>query len=509
MASVLLALMLAGLRMAWGREAKRRLGRELEPIVARGEPVSGPTNPPPVPDAENGARLYLKAMTVFGTDSPSTSAMNFPDYPPFPPRWHRMEDKSVATNGEVFRLVREARRYNRFDWGVRVTPPSSAVAIPYLNNARHLAKLVRDAVLHAHVHGDDYEAIERVRDLRHAAAAIDAPPGLLVNHLVGVGIDAVAIYRLEIITPDLTIAPEAADPRTPVTSRPGATQPAARPATREQVRALIAELIDERDQLRDLRRSFVAERAASLDTADWIGSRASLLRPMFQLDAVQLVRANNALVAASTLPNSQAVTKAASAEPLLQGSLRQIPGVFSPGVPAPGAPAKDPPVDYTRILGTHLIGSNLVRAIEADIRVRTERRLAAVALAVRLYRVDHDGQFPPSLEALVPAYLPEVPVDPAAPDGRPLKYLVIKGGLPDGGDRPIVYSVGTDGVDRTAEVGPVKAGLPNQPLYWWSNGADQWRDLKRWSPPPTQAEQAEEARQEALAEPILKALEAR
>jgi hypothetical protein len=513
MASLLLAFGLAGLRAFWGREATRRLGRELEPIIALGEPVSGPAmNPPPLPDAENGALLYLKAMAAFGTDSPSTSAMDFPEYPPFPPRWHKMEDKSVATNGEVFRLVREARRFGRFDWGTRMTAPSYAIAAPTPIKVRHMAALVLDAALHAHVHGDDFEALARVRDLRHLAAAIDAPPGFLRNHLVGEGIDAVTLCRLEIITPELTIAPEGDDPpmpaTSPVTSRTGATQPAARPATREQVRALIAELLDESDQLRNLRRSFVVERAASLDTADWFGSRAPLLRPMFQLDAVRMVRADNTLIAAATLPNSPAVNNALSAEPLLKGELRQIAAVFSPVRAAPGARAKFPPVDHTRILSTHVIGANLARSIEVDMRVRMERRLAAAALAARLYRLDHAGQFPPSLEALVPAYLPQVPIDPAAPDGRPLKYLIIKGGLPDGGDRPIVYSVGTDGTDRTAEVGPGKAGLPNQPVYDYCRGVDQWRDLKRWAPPRTPAEEAEEDRQERVAQRMQDALDA-
>jgi len=222
--SLLLAFGLSGIRAVWGWEAKRRLDRELEPILALGEPVSGPMmDPPPVPDGENGALLYLKAMTVFGTDSPAASSMEYPDHPPFPPRWHKMEDKSVATNWQVFWLVRKARGYSRFDWGVRVTTPSYAVAVPFLNKARHMANLVGDAALHAHVHGDDFEAIERVRDLRHAAAAIDGPPGFLVNHLVRVGIEALAIYRLEVMAPELTIAPDG-DNDTPAPASTRGTQ---------------------------------------------------------------------------------------------------------------------------------------------------------------------------------------------------------------------------------------------------------------------------------------------
>jgi hypothetical protein len=513
MASLLLVLGCVGLRAFWGREATRRLGRELEPVIAAGEPTSAATmNPPPVPDSENGALVYLKAMTVFGTDSPAASAMDYPSYLPFPPRWHKMEDKSVATNGEVLRLMRQARGYTRFDWGVRFSTPANAVVIPHLNKARHLANLVGDAALHAHVHGDDAEALERIRDLRHAAHALESPH-FLVNHLVSIGIQFVTLYRLQIMATDLAVAPEGEDAPASGATPPPATQPGTtRPATRAQVRALIGELLDEREQLDDLRRAMVLERAASVDLADWFGAKAPVVRPMFALDAVRLVRAGNALVAASTLPNSQAVKQALRAQPALQGS-RQLPALANRGLWATvmwsRPPAKQPAVDYTRILSTDLVNSSFGLAIEQDIRVRTERRLTAVSLAFRLYRVDHAGQFPPSLDALVPQYLPQVPVDPAAPDGRPLKYLLIKGGLPDGGDRPIVYSVGTDGLDRTAEAGPIRAGLPNQPQYDYGRGLDQWRDLTRWTPPRTANEEAEEARQERMAQPILDALDAR
>src|SRR5688572_15914767 len=82
-ASLALVAGLAGVHVFWGGEATRRLGRELELIIARGEPVSASSmNAPPVPDAENGALLYLKAMSVIGTDSPASSAMEYSGYPP-------------------------------------------------------------------------------------------------------------------------------------------------------------------------------------------------------------------------------------------------------------------------------------------------------------------------------------------------------------------------------------------------------------------------------------------
>jgi hypothetical protein len=68
----------------------------------------------------------------------------------------------------------------------------------------------------------------------------------------------------------------------------------------------------------------------------------------------------------------------------------------------------------------------------------TGRRLAAVALAVRLLAVDHQGQLPATLDGLVPTYLVAVPDDPFS--GRPFRYI-------RDAKRPIVYSVGNDGID--------------------------------------------------------------
>jgi len=104
--------------------------------------------------------------------------------------------------------------------------------------------------------------------------------------------------------------------------------------------------------------------------------------------------------------------------------------------------------------------------IRAHYRYLAERRMAAVALAVRLYRADHAGRWPDSLEQLVPDYLPSVPSDPFAAGGRPLRYLRDSPGwdipptmaaaessyIPPPGTGPflggpVVYSVGEDGID--------------------------------------------------------------
>ena len=81
------------------------------------------------------------------------------------------------------------------------------------------------------------------------------------------------------------------------------------------------------------------------------------------------------------------------------------------------------------------------------------RRLAACSLAIRWYQCDHHGRVPAGLDALVPEYLPAVPLDPLAADDRPLTYAPHE-------PRPRIYSVGGDGQDDVGE----PDGLEPSPL---------------------------------------------
>ena len=80
---------------------------------------------------------------------------------------------------------------------------------------------------------------------------------------------------------------------------------------------------------------------------------------------------------------------------------------------------------------------SLDRAVETEFKSRTDRRLAAATLAVRRYALDHGGALPPTLDALVPAYLPRVPIDPMAAGGD-LRYDAARG---------LLWSAGEDATD--------------------------------------------------------------
>lgn len=93
----------------------------------------------------------------------------------------------------------------------------------------------------------------------------------------------------------------------------------------------------------------------------------------------------------------------------------------------------------------------MLRAFVAE----TEKQMALTAIGLRRYKLRH-GQFPESLSALVPEFLPALPID--CMDGQPMRYRL----LADGDF--LLYSVGTDGKDNGAEDAP----LPKLGRTWTS-----------------------------------------
>jgi hypothetical protein len=109
--------------------------------------------------------------------------------------------------------------------------------------------------------------------------------------------------------------------------------------------------------------------------------------------------------------------------------------------------------ELTTPVAMHVVASVLMpslhRAAQQDYKILADRRMTAVALACRLYALDHDGRLPVFLSELVPEYLPAVPTDPLT-TGNPIGYV------PDPTD-PIVYNVGENLKDDGGFVPPPNA----------------------------------------------------
>jgi hypothetical protein len=125
-------------------------------------------------------------------------------------------------------------------------------------------------------------------------------------------------------------------------------------------------------------------------------------------------------------------------------------------------------------------------AIETLNRVNAEQSFAAMSMACHLFFLDH-RRWPKSIEELVPAYLPHTSIDPWGDGRQTLGYALVKGGLPDGSDRPLVYSrCGSTGelfyrLDEP-EYGFIYSDPSNPSLSRRLRGG-QFRDVASWVPP--------------------------
>jgi hypothetical protein len=149
----------------------------------------------------------------------------------------------------------------------------------------------------------------------------------------------------------------------------------------------------------------------------WERAKVNALKPAFKEDVLRMLRYMTAQAEAAGQTNWPAVEEKMPEFPEPAGIWDRL----------------------ARTLSSMLLPT-LSQAMELDFEVRAMRRMSAVALAIRLYEIDN-GSRPAKLADLVPKYLPAVPDDPFDNPGQPLRYL-------PNAQRPILYSIGSDGEDR-------------------------------------------------------------
>ena len=99
---------------------------------------------------------------------------------------------------------------------------------------------------------------------------------------------------------------------------------------------------------------------------------------------------------------------------------------------------------------------NFKPAVRKGVQTETQRRIAITAIALNRYEHKH-GQYPASLDGLVPGLLPAIPRD--CMNGQPLGYQF------KGMDAFILYSVGEDGQDNSGDPNPA-TNLGGKPGLW-------------------------------------------
>jgi len=122
--------------------------------------------------------------------------------------------------------------------------------------------------------------------------------------------------------------------------------------------------------------------------------------------------------------------------------------------------------------------SDSVKVLSSCLRrvmnIETLRSMTITAIALKRYHLKH-GKYPPDLNALVPEFFPEVPLDPV--DGKPLRYKLNSDGT------FTLYSVGENGVDDGGNPS-LEKGVTSSSYYWQNPHALDWV----WPQPATEAE---------------------
>jgi hypothetical protein len=420
--------------LVWSHIAHQRLQAKLDELAARQEPVHfSDLDFSPIPNNQNAAFYYRAAIAAVSTTvfSPSASNFTFPDHPPYPASWQTMVDQAVAANPNALALAHQATAFDRADWGTRL-PPSPAFPAPfpinYFNGARNLANLLADAALQAHSHGQDAQALQRIFDLLHLADAV-GQRGFLIGRLVTIGIQALAVERIEVLASNLQIN-----------------------SNRAEVIKLIHELLDEQKSSNARMEMARYECIRSFNESIALASHSTILRPMIYLGAARIVDGNAQFRLAIAQQNWPAVQAIFGPMPV---------SVF------PITANSNLPPRFSRFADLSFGLRSSGRYLQVESRVTAESRMAAISLAANLYRADHH-RWPPDLKSLVPIYLPAVPDDPFYATPHPIGYTIVNN------SRPLVFCE-TDGV-------PSLSSPPAFPSFGWSNktGNRQWRDITNW-----------------------------
>lgn len=410
--------------------------------------------PPLLADEENAAILYKQAAAAVaaGIYTPRQSAAEYDDELPPLPEWMAMTEKALSADAAAIGLARQALTRSQADWGAQLKSPAIKILLPHLASQRNLAIVLADAAVYEHAKGNDAQAWALIRNVLHQSDMLIQEP-ILVSNLVGTGVEDLAMHVLGQAGGSLRIADE----------MQAGTAPAGIP--RDELESLISQLLSHRPQ-EAMSHSLQLERLFFPDVLATSLKDSMVARPVHRSDILAGWSRVDEIKLALGAGNAFDGRKMLRPKPKLDANspLRTFLGGVSPTTVDP-------------IAQLHAVHMPLeFRIIERVYQAQFRRRAVAIKLAMRLFYLDH-GRYPAKLEELVPRYLPAVPEDPFAGNGRRLGYFII-----DDGKRPMVYSVGEDGIDQTAN-GDAK--IPQRFMVGWQSidkgqADDQYADMTTW-----------------------------
>ncbi len=457
---------LVGVRLAWGYVASHRLEVEIADIKAAGErfePQDFAVLDRP-PKEDNAATYYLRAndeiVEKFGGN---IGLFDLTMYPESYEKYPDVFKSARRANEAAIDLVRVAGKKEHAAWPLVITKPMVNSLISYLSEMRGLTRFLQIMGLSAFLDGDHDEVITICNDMVTLSERLQQPSEMctVITRLASGGIWGTAAELLEEVTPRLAV----------VDSDQKVERKASGAVLRERVERLITRILDDKAVWQAHDDGLVWDRASyaelmigvrnSLNPAGVTSSPSSFFytgifgnilgKPLLDLDTARTIGYLNQCRRAVALRDWQAVQE--------QGAILDR------------AYKGNQWTEIAQLLSRNILPT-VTRAAELTFRDVATRRMAAIALAIRLYEIDH-GERPEKLDDLVPNYLPSVPIDPFASPPQPFGYL------PEA-EPPVLYCVDADGVDQGGMVR--SSGLPflstaDRPYYL--NGDRPHREIPK------------------------------
>jgi hypothetical protein len=420
----LLVILLCVIRWAWGRYADVQLNRAITENRRPGEPFFAEDfKHPPIPDSENAAVILQAAAQSI--QPPGGLLSDFSEFETASGVDNAFAHLWLNSNLSILSKMRAARS-KPIDWKTDFSHGLNGLypSIPRgrsKQELRQLADLTLLAAKAAHFRRDDMETIQYWNDLLCQSRIIRKQP-IWIMFLVAAKIDEATC---------LNIIDRASELEFPTSG----------PASAPQVSSLILDLLNESDLNNAQTLAFCTERWVQMEPwqtviegnlftpfeqtplappAAWERVVSFAINPSFKLKDARSIQFFSATLRAINANSYQAAL----------AQLRKFPPPIRTTVF---------PADHVETFGDY--SYNFTSSVEPLFRRRLNRRAAAMALALQLYRVDHGGALPENASLLVPKYLPALPPDPFDPTGQPIRYAPTKFG------RPILYSLGPQGRD--------------------------------------------------------------
>ena len=352
----------------------------------------------PLPDDQNAATYLERAANCFTLDSMLPWVYYGISHYELPDSARSTVRQIFSEHPEILQLLRQADSCDKADWHQHFrSPVFKSVYLKFIKRQGVLGQVLYPYGVDQHELGNDLAALECVEHLLTIARAIDQLPDF-GSHCAGCSFDEYAAQLCLRVSPKL---PSAA-----------ATSNLERDEFNRLAKKLIAEFLDDDSRIYRAKQAWFEHRMQMVDGRLNPGASAVIRfvdGPYLYWGAREEIPCYDALLCACQTKRWN------DARDIYRSRAEEAKFTLFDEYSPP------------------------FNGLRPQFESMTARHAAAIALALRLYADDHDGQYPADLQSLVPRYLSSIPSDSFGAPGAPLKYLP--------GTRPAIYSVSYDGID--------------------------------------------------------------